>query len=274
MSTDDSPLAEPVKPPDPILRALLIAAQESILDEQAVALRPALIRTFDGDVALAALYQQLTYREAQERGVEKFEDDDGRGWWVDATRTEIAGAIGISETQARRLIEKARSMGLIETAQPFAGRHDRRLFARICRVERPESTDPEVDIDPRLRSISTLLPIEGFKEVSLEENTARDDFETWWLGYPKRAGSTRGPKKPARAAWDRLSAADRAAAVRAVPHYAEATDQKFVCDAVRFLTQRRFDEWQEPGRPRGSSWAGPRGRGPEHPLTKEEREAW
>jgi hypothetical protein len=280
MSEDDSPRPGAAKP----LVDEILATCET---KRAVPVHPATVKALDGDIALAALIQQLIYRESADRNVERWTAPSGRVY-VDATRAEIAEDLGVSEDQARRLIEKARERGVIETIQPYKATHNRRLFVRFCRIEGailppvPGAESPSrADLGSSEEAPggvegpeSAPLPLEGFRDLPIEENTSRDDFETWWLGYPKRGGTTRGPKKPARAAWDRLSAADRAAAVRATPNYTEATDQKFVCDAVRFLTQRRFDEWLEPGRPRGSSWAGPRGRGPEHPLTMEEREAW
>lgn len=81
-------------------------------------------------------------------------------------------------------------------------------------------------------------------------------FEAWWKTYPARDGKTRGDKGKARAAWKRLGEGDRERAVIATPHYAAGTDPQFVMDGVRFLTSRRFDDWQTPGRPRSGPKVG------------------
>lgn len=200
------------------------------------------------------------------------------------SHSTLAAKANCDERTVTKSIRALQDLGELEVTTTGDGRARSDYQIHLPAIGRgcPEATPPPARRHPRDAQAPSLgcpeaIPITPSlldTGPSPSVDSAREDFETWWLGYPKRDGSTRGPKKTARAAWDRLSAADRAAAVSAVPHYAEATDQKFVCDAVRFLTQRRFDEWQEPGRPRGSSWAGPRGRGPEHPLTKEEREAW
>lgn len=272
--SNDSPSTSTVKPLATEIQAGLV--EDALLDERVVALRPALVRALDGDVALAALVQQLHWRESTDRGVEKWDSGDGLGWWVDASRAEIAADLGISEPQARRLVEKAREKGLIETQQPFAAGHDRRLFARICRIERPESAEPGDGIVQDAGTESSLLPIEGFREVPKEETPrASDSFEAFWLAYPRRNGYEKGSKKKARAIWDRLNPADRARAMLAVPNYAAGQDARWVKDAFRWLQDELWVDWAAPrsGRP-GGSFAGPGGKAPEHPPTREEREAW
>lgn len=91
---------------------------------------------------------------------------------------------------------------------------------------------------------------EPSKEEPPTAHSVADAFEAWWLAYPARDGRTRGDKKRARAAWGKLSAADRAKAEVAVVHYAAGTDSRFVKNAEGWLGARYFDDWQTPGRPR------------------------
>lgn len=232
MSQDDNPRAEQGKPLDEIRAA--------VLDKRVIALRPALVAALDGDLALAALYQQLVFRAGADRGPEKFEDDDGRGWWCEATRGEIADDLGISEPQARRLLEKARSLGLIETSQPFAGRHDRRLFARICRIERPESAEGSDDIGRGGRTESAPLPIEMVLEKPLEKTPARarPPFEVFWEHYPRRAG-VRAGKVAAEREWKKLSAEECEGAFSGLVAYERAA-KGYPQDAERYLKHRRW----------------------------------
>lgn len=90
-------------------------------------------------------------------------------------------------------------------------------------------------------------------DPSLSENSRASlvaAFEAWWLTYPARDGKTRGDKGKARAAWERLTEGDRERVVIATPNYAAATDAQYVMDGVRFVTSRRFDDWQTPGKRR------------------------
>jgi hypothetical protein len=252
MSEDDSPRLGAVNPEIQVTadQHFAILPEELLLDGAIT----------DGAVRLYC----VLYRHADRAGV---------GW---PSRARLAKLLRCSTDTIDRRAAELKGAGWLEVEARYddGGQRSNRYTVRLrSRGDAAGPSGMDAAGPPSTDAAQNESQLELKPEN--EKTPSRDnDFETWWLGYPKRGGTTRGPKKPARAAWDRLSAADRAAAVRAAPNYAEATDQKFVCDAVRFLSQRRFDEWLEPGRPRGSSWAGPRGRGPEHPLTMEEREAW
>lgn len=99
----------------------------------------ATVRALDGDIALAAFLQQLRYRLTDDRRCQIWTDEAGAEW-VDATRSEMARDLGISEDQAKRLMVKARDLGVVETCQPFKRKNDRRLFARIRPIV--EATSP------------------------------------------------------------------------------------------------------------------------------------
>ncbi len=70
-------------------------------------------------------------------------------------------------------------------------------------------------------------------------------FQGWWLAYPTTPVMS---KKEANAAWNRLSEPDRLAAITALPKYREWLKSKPdhpVVHACRFLSQRRFDGFEE-----------------------------
>lgn len=70
-------------------------------------------------------------------------------------------------------------------------------------------------------------------------------FEGWWLAYPRTPVMS---KKEAIAAWNRLPEPDRLLAVSALPKYAaflKSNPNHPVVHACRFLSQRRFDGFDE-----------------------------
>lgn len=90
-------------------------------------------------------------------------------------------------------------------------------------------------------------------------------FDGFWDAYPKRRGVTRGPKNQAQTAWGRLSVEDQGRATVGAVNYAGSQDPEFVRDAVRFLRDRTFDDYQEARArkaSRGPVRAGPPGSGP------------
>lgn len=90
--------------------------------------------------------------------------------------------------------------------------------------------------------LPTSLALVGAESV---ENTS---FEEFWGAFPKRNGK-RGAKAPAATKWKKLNAAERAANMIAVGHYASAVAEGLVlsaCDVTVWLNQRRWEDWQEP----------------------------
>lgn len=82
-------------------------------------------------------------------------------------------------------------------------------------------------------------------------------FDGFWEAYPKRRGVTRGPKNRAQEAWRKLSGEDQRRATVGAGHYAVAQDPEFVRDAVRFLRDRTFDDYQEARARRSSATRAP-----------------
>lgn len=71
-------------------------------------------------------------------------------------------------------------------------------------------------------------------------------FEAWWPRFPKRAGRKIG-KRDALRVWLRLTSAEMNACEVAVDHYAKAcaAGETIAQDAHRWLTKRRWEDWQE-----------------------------
>ena len=92
-------------------------------------------------------------------------------------------------------------------------------------------------------------------------------FDQFWARYPPR-NFRKLLKSQAKTIWDRMAAADHAAALAAVGHYAEycVTWDTLAQDAVRWLRDRRWEEFAEPAtgppapKPRGGGhqpWRAP-----------------
>lgn len=100
----------------------------------------------------------------------------------------------------------------------------------------PDGTDS-------LSSASPENGSSGTKRSSSKGMTEPDPeaFQQFWGTYPRRNGRQAGSKQEALAAWQKLSAADRAAALAALPVYSEFADG-FPKDAVRYLKLRIWTE--------------------------------
>jgi hypothetical protein len=71
-------------------------------------------------------------------------------------------------------------------------------------------------------------------------------FEEFWKAYPRRNGTDRGSKATARAAFEKMTAAERAEALAQVGPYASSPaarkeNGKYVPDAVRWLKEKRWE---------------------------------
>lgn len=112
----------------------------------------------------------------------------------------------------------------------------------------PKSIPPAEPITQRLETRDQTEKKEA--TGSSEPVTARKlkypaAFEGWWLAYPRTPVMS---KKEAISAWNRLSEPDRLLAVAALPKYREFLKSKSdhpVVHACRFLSQRRFDGFEE-----------------------------
>lgn len=98
---------------------------------------------------------------------------------------------------------------------------------------------PNDRLETETEKIPPIVPPEG------------DDFSEFWQAYPRREG-----KGAAEKAWRKLKAADRQAALDALPNHRErwnGTERKFLPHPSTWLNQRRWeDEIDAPASP----WAG------------------
>ena len=112
-----------------------------------------------------------------------------------------------------------------------------------------ESHDSHADVT-RDTSVSHGADSDSDSDKNLNPASTGVDnrFEEFWKAYPKRDGIKRG-KKQAKAKWTKLSEADQASSMRALPNFQAAIDNPAVfCpipDAVRWLANREFDDFQE-----------------------------
>lgn len=77
------------------------------------------------------------------------------------------------------------------------------------------------------------------------------DFESFWIAYKRK-----GNKKQARAAWDRMSEADKAIAMEHAPKYIASRELTFCKDAERYLKYEVYhDRIIEANNPNGTTVA-------------------
>jgi hypothetical protein len=116
--------------------------------------------------------------------------------------------------------------------------------------QRPSATLALQQHDPQ-RPSATKPSIEpSIQTPACSEETATQ-FETFWRIYPKR-GNHSNPKKPARAKFETAlrHGADSEAIIRGAQNYAAAvqangTEPRYVAQAVTWLNQERWTEYQE-----------------------------
>lgn len=220
----------------------------SLDEERSIAVKPATVRALDGDLVMAALLQQLRYRERHDRHVERWTDDEGE--WVCATRAELAEDLGLSPSQVWRVLQRSIEQGFVRSCQPHKSKHDRRVFvrfvtssARIRDIRARDSVTSE-------RAISRALPLEV--EEHNEKNTHTPElalvqspsiepmawFDDFWKSYPRRNGAKVG-KAAASKQWAKLKSNERAEALAGLPAYAAAKGA-YPEDAERYLKHRRW----------------------------------
>lgn len=112
-----------------------------------------------------------------------------------------------------------------------------------------------LEIAPELKHrVQSQSPEKESKDsVGKRLPTVDEDFEKFWKGYPRTPTMS---KKETRAAWEKLTEADRASVLAAGPKYARwLTSERAkrpdapAVHAVRFITQRRFEGFNEPPDP-------------------------
>ncbi len=167
---------------------------------------------------------------------------------------DIAFALRVTEKTAGEIVADLGAAGLIDE---FEGRFtphnwDKRQFKSDVSNERVKQfRERNRNVTPAV----TVTPPETEQnrtETDKEDRPKRvrtlcsDDFENFWKAYPRTPNMS---KSEAWKAWQRLSDEDRVAATAAVPKYISflrsKTDHPTV-HACRFLSQRRFDGFNEP----------------------------
>lgn|GEM_PF-1749231 len=120
-------------------------------------------------------------------------------------------------------------------------------------------TDTEVDTDTDVttscpppdgvehRASSEILSLEIENPESGKQGpNGSDDFEAFWLNYPKRNGKRLG-KAQALVQWRRMKPSERFQALTAVTNYFEACEAGTLAkDAERWLRDKRWVDWLEP----------------------------
>ena len=128
----------------------------------------------------------------------------------------------------------------------FIQAHDGEPLASCLQTARPErETETETEAEAETEKIESDPPVADADAAPLPVKSGRknypEDFEAFWRAYPTDPLMS---KSKALERWRRLSAEDRAAAMRAVPgfraHCAKDLTYRPV-HAERFLSQRRFD---------------------------------
>lgn len=112
-------------------------------------------------------------------------------------------------------------------------------------VGQPLGLPPDVQAESHRLSTATC-PIPALEVKSMPPDGS-ELFEPWWLVFPKRNGRKIG-KEDARKVWHRLKPDDISACLVAVNHYARAceTGETLAQDPHRWLTKRRWVDWQQP----------------------------
>ena len=113
----------------------VIDVMETLDDERIVAVRPSTVRALGGNMALAALLQQLKFRETA-RGVELWIGSGGEHWHA-APAEELAADLGLSPKQAGNLLRSAVSAGYVASFQPHKAKYDQRVFVRLEKLRFP-----------------------------------------------------------------------------------------------------------------------------------------
>jgi hypothetical protein len=123
----------------------------------------------------------------------------------------------------------------------------------LVRLPRPVPSPTPPDPNPTPTSFSGSSLGGGERVCGSQGATPETppDFEAFWQAFPKRDGKRIG-KADAVRVWGRLTRQQRAAARVAVNHYAEACSRPgspSAMDPHRWLTRRRWEDWQTPATP-------------------------
>jgi len=177
----------------------------------------------------------------------------------------IARLIGCSKRSVARPLDELEKGGWVERAKRYDANGARTSDGYMVRVSRApvaqeSATTTQENVDPPRAGAGGHHAQERDERESLERKPLNDtshsaapalvllesrlNFDEFWNDYPRRNGKRLG-KTAAEAAWTRLNARDRAAAVKALSNYSAGCGG-FPKDPERYLRLRVFDDWQEP----------------------------
>lgn len=197
---------------------------------------------------------------------------DGHWWvWNNYSEWQEDNFPFMSLTTIKRTVINLERQGLLVTMQP--GGNDRTKWYRINydhSAFRPKDHSGPIESEIPSDQIGlmdgttlasckgpnrALPPIEPEITSEITHNTAQAHtlpFDEFWPKYPTRDGKRIG-RSEAEAVWGRMADPARSAAMTGVRHYADACDPVTgvtkAMDAHRWLTKRRWEEWQTPAVP-------------------------
>jgi len=185
-------------------------------------------------------------------------NDEGLSWYAVGT---IATRCRISETQARRWLRWLESADLIEISE----RPGKSSLVTVTMTPAVEHTPavartPAVDHTPPLRStaphpygsphptpaVARTRTITNHQRNHQVNHQQTDDFDEFWLVYPRKAG-----KRAARVAWDRaVQSVDAPTIVAAAARYRDDPNRQgaFTAHPSTWLNQDRWEDEPLPDR--------------------------
>ncbi len=206
-----------------------------------------------------------------------YADRNGRCW---PATTTLAEDIRVTTRQVRRCLRNLEDCGFIHTEHRAGQRsiyvvarggsdpgHPGSGVPRTYSDTTPDTQVPGLDVDPGhpgSGGADTQVPGTPDTQVPPKDTTngvtehkhtvaslADQQFEVFWRAYPSRRSHS-NPKKPARAKFEVAVKRGVAAAdiIRGAENYAayverEHTDPKFVAQALTWLNQERWAQYQE-----------------------------
>lgn len=205
---------------------------------------------FGSPVGLAAM-ARLTLDETL-AGLEKLKNPEPHS--SDRTRNP--------ENEGRRIEEISGGWRLLNYIyyRDLASAEERREQWKAAK-RRERATRKSSNVSDMSTVVSNVLPSESYSESESKDNIALSrseiervheeqsvkypaDFAEWWLAYSPP--SRRLGKGAAAKIWARLTTADRRKAMSALPAFKESNrgkEDRFVCLAPTYLSQRRFDDF-------------------------------
>lgn len=202
---------------------------------------------FVPDYAISVLYPVRNPRGVASRlaQVGRWERDDERGGWM------IHDYLVYNPTAA----EVAELKAARSDAGQRGGQNSQRRQAS-ARASGQASASPNGQDSEALAGASCEPPIPSSSKSKPLLPAGSELFEPWWQVFPKRKGRKIG-KADAERVWRRLKPDEISACLVAVNHYAKACNagQTLAMDAHRWLSKRRWVDWQEPAKAEATTYA-------------------